>query len=307
MTSHSPHDVLQRLHASTLYNGLKEIGASASVALLDSGPEKITAPTHVVVNYHDGPAIAVAMELRKQRAVKLICLCADVYDLGRYRHLSDAIDLFLAPTPLHRQAIQSAVIKPVLVLPEAVDPIALPGQGPEVPVSCNERLCWFGYPESFAKSMRYLLGDAFALASFDSARLTLITGGGEALWPGAAQVAFSESGFYRDVAGFGYALLSHFAYDLHLNSFIKSPNRMMTALVRGLVPLVSATPAYHHLARQYGLEPLLFDGPVTLSRQLKALDCARDRARFGLDAIRVDLLKNHSPASTARRFLTLVS
>ena len=60
--------------------------------------------------------------------------------------------------------------------------------------------------------MRYLLSDAFARRPAMLKRFTIITEATEALWPGCRrQAAFAESGFYRDVAEFGYALLSHFA------------------------------------------------------------------------------------------------
>jgi len=306
-TSNNPRQASQRLQSTPLYDGLKELGVPASMVVLGRGPVKIAPPSHIVVHYYDNRAIADALELRKARDVKLICLCADVYDLAPYRRLAETADLFLVPTPLHRQVIQSAVSMPVAVLSEAVDPIALPRSGPEEPVACNDRLCWFGYPESFDKSMRYLLPDAFALSSFNAADFTIISAAGDTLWPGAMHKVFSQDDFYHETSESGYALLSHFAHDLHLNSFIKSPNKMITAIVRGMVPLVSATPAYRHIAHDYGLEALMFDGPMTLSRHLKALSCERDRTRFGFDHVRQDLLKIHSPAAIARRFLELVS
>ncbi|WP_421694116.1 hypothetical protein [Aestuariivirga sp.] len=306
-SSDNPRDVLQRLHSTPLYVGLRELGVSTGMAVLDSATVDIAPPSHAVIHYNDRRAIAAAFELRKSHPVKILCLCADVYELAPYRWLAESVDLFLAPTPLHRQVIQSAVMKPVAVLPEAIDPIALPGQGTAVPVACNNRLCWFGYPESFGKSMGYLLPDAFARSSFDVKLFTIITDTQEPLWQGAVHKPFTETGFYRDAADCGYALLSHFAYDLQLNSFIKSPNKLLTALVRGMVPLASATPSYWNIARNYGLEPLLFDGPLTLSRLLKTLDCARDRARFGLEGIGQDLREKHSNTATARRFLDLIS
>lgn len=306
-SSADPRDALQRLQSTPLHDGLRELGQSAAMAVLDGGPVNILPPSHVVVHYNDLPAAAAAFDLRKQRPLKIICLCSDVYTLAPYRKLAEIVDLFLAPTPLHRLIIQSAVTRPVAVLPEAIDPIALPGQGPDIPVACNEAVCWFGYPESFDKSMRHLLPDAMRLSGAGADRFTLITEGGEALWPAARHWPFSERTFYQDSAGSGYALLSHFAYDLRLNSFIKSPNKMVTALVRGMVPLASATPAYQQLAQHYGLGELLYDGPFQLGRLLSEIDCWRDRQRFGLEAIRQDLLFRHAPAALGQRFLELIS
>jgi len=143
-------------------------------------------------------------------------------------------------------------------------------------------------------------------AGFPAARLTILTRPGAQLAGGFAHRDFAPDTFYAETAAFSHTLLSHFAQDMHLNSLIKSPNKMVTALVRGLLPLASATPAYRRLARAYQLEDLLYAGPADLARLLRTMDAARDRQRHDLAAIGRELQRLHSPEATARRFLEII-
>jgi len=53
------------------------------------------------------------------------CFLSDLPDLSYFIQLSEVVDCFLAPTELHRDVVQSAVLKPMAHVPESVDPIAL--------------------------------------------------------------------------------------------------------------------------------------------------------------------------------------
>jgi hypothetical protein len=195
------------------------------------------------------------------------------------------------------------VWKSVFELPEGIDPISSPG---------NERitlqpensgcLIWFGYSESFSKSLMYLLPRAFSESGFSSEKLILITKGNEALLPGSLTLPFNDQSFYRESARGSHALLSHFAYDCHFNSYIKSPNKLITALVRGLTPIFSATPNYLSIARQYGLEDLSFDSGPTLTKLVKQNLVDNIGANINLTAIATDLSNNFSPKAIADKF-----
>lgn len=306
-SSNDPNQALQRLQSTPLLDGLGRLGVRASLVVLDDGPMKVAPPTHAVFHYFDKRAIASAVHLRKRMNVKLVCLCSDIYNISKIWSLADVSDMLLAPTMLHCDLIRSAVMTPVRMLPEAVDPIALPGSGQILPAAGSGNICWFGYPESFDKSMRHVLIQATKAARFPSARISLITAPGMVVMPGLRHIGFAPGTFYAATAEFSHALLSHFAHDHHINTFIKSPNKMVTALVRGLVPLASATPSYQQLARRYQLDGLLFAGPTGLARQLKALDAGRDREKYGLADVASQLQKDLSPEAIARTFLEIVS
>ena len=306
-SSNDPSNALHRLQSTPLHHGLEQLGVRTTQVMLDGAVGSIAPPTHIVVHYFDKKALAVAVDVRNQVRAKIVVLCSDIYDLATIRKFASQADLLLVPTRLHRDLMQSAVMTPVRVLPEAVDPIALPGEGPVLPPAIDNNICWFGYPESFAKSMRYLLPDALKASGFPAKRLCVLTAPGAELLSGLRHKSFTPESFYAETAEYSHALLSHFVHDHHINTFIKSPNKLVTSLVRGMVPLASATPSYLEIARSYHLEKLLFTGPADLARQLKTLDAERDRQAYGLAAIGQDLQKTFSPEATARRFLELVS
>ena len=61
-----------------------------------------------------------------------------------------------------------------------------------------------------------------------------------------------------------------------MNSYIKSPNKAITAILAGLIPICSDTPAYHGVLSRFGLDRLLFSSPLQLGSILKALDPVAD-------------------------------
>ena len=69
---------------------------------------------------------------------------------------------------------------------------------------------------------------------------------------GLETVEFDLATFARVTGNFDYVILSHLPLDLKVNSMIKSPNKAVTALCSGLIPLASNTPNYKSLLRGWG-------------------------------------------------------
>jgi hypothetical protein len=88
-----------------------------------------------------------------------------------------------------------------------------------------------------------------------------------------------------------------------LNTLIKSPNKMITSIVRGILPYASSTPAYTQIAKQYGLEKLLFRSPHELAVKLRNADFERESRQIGLPQIRSELMRAFSPKSIAKQML----
>ena len=135
-----PADVHQRLQSDPLLAGLAGMGVRTSLITPGTSVEA-DVPSHVVFHFYDRPAVVTAFRLRQRFNFRLVCLCCDIYDLAPLRAIAEGADLMLTPTALHRDILRSAVLKPVRVLPEAVDSIALPGAGPAVPAQGGNRVC----------------------------------------------------------------------------------------------------------------------------------------------------------------------
>lgn len=297
------NDALHRLQTNALFLGLQELGVKSSLVFLDGSPKDIEVPTHVVFSYKDREAALAAAEVKSQSKCSALCFFSDINDLSQFVKLSEFVDCFLAPTAMHRDVVQSAVVKPVLHLPEAYDPISLSNDGTEAETFITNRFCWFGFPESFAKSMKYLLPKAFEISSFDKSRFCILTSKDNLLYEGIEHRAFDASTFHWRTRDINYSVLSHFCYDQMLNTLIKSPNKMITSIVRGILPYASSTPAYVQVAKQYGLENLLFRSPHELAAKLRTADFDRESSKIGLPQIRSELMKAFSPRSIAKRML----
>ena len=142
---------------------------------------------------------------------------------------------------------------------------------------------------------------------FPADRFDIITTAGADLCPGVRHRAFDAATFYADTADYSHALLCHFAHDLQLNTYIKSPNKLVTSIVRGLVPLVSATPSYLQMARRFGFEGLLYGSAGRAAQFFSSLDAERDRAKYGFADIARTLVAEGSPAAVATRFLEAIA
>lgn len=297
-------DATVRLQSATVISGLQRIAPSLACEPPFAPGQRVARTDTLVIHYSDAEAVRFASEAKQATGCRIVCLGADIYDIGRYVALDPIVDHFVLPTRLHCDVVGSAVWRPCHVLPEGIDPIAMPGDAPPEPVTIETAPGWFGYPESFNKAFVHILPRALASAGIEPEQVTLITSEGKELLAGAVHRPFSIETFYGESGRISHALLSHFAYDGRLNSFIKSPNKLVTSLVRGITPIVSATPAYLELARNYGLEKLVFRNGADLTRILRRLpDLRLDETR--LAQIATDLRDRLSCEQIARQFLEL--
>ncbi|WP_297368689.1 hypothetical protein [Acidocella sp.] len=304
LTTQTPLNALVRLQSQPLLQGLASLGWRTRFHHYPHGtPVTVPPASAIIVHYLDPDALTRAAALKALCGARLYCLSSDIYDIDTYTRIAPLADAFFAPTPLHAELLRAAQTKPVFVLPEAIDPIAQPTDGTILPPAATDRLCWFGYPESFAKSCRHLLPHALDDAEFPAEKLALITAPNVSLLAGAEHIPFSPERFYTATAPFRYALLSHFVFDNHINTFIKSPNKLVTALARGLAPVASNTIHYRPLMREYGLENWMFSSPhelATLLRKIKT-GAAPDPRLLRLAA--EDLRAQLAPERLARQFL----
>jgi hypothetical protein len=308
LRSYGSDNVLARIQSDPLIAGLALHGKTTATTIYSASTDAIVVskPKWIIVHFDDTESILRARDIKKTTNCKIACLGSDIYKLDRYVGISEIVDVFLMPTELHRAVLQSAVWVNVFVLPEAVDPIAYPISGQQITVEKNNQLCWFGYPESFEKSMRYVLDKALVKSNKSKRNLTLITAANVNLVEGVKHLAFDEKTFYQSTANFSYALLSHFAFDCHLNSFIKSPNKLVTSLVRGMIPLTSNTPSYREIMRQYNLDEFMYGSGPELALLLGRIDHQQDTSKHNFASIASALKSQFSPKSNAATLLAAI-
>lgn len=304
LTSFGRDNALRRVGSDALFDGFDALGVSSGRyigATIDSGllPEC----RYLVIHATDAAVIESARAIKRATRCEIVCLTSDLYHLDWHRELATFVDYFVAPTRFHVEILRPAVWRPVLEVPEGIDPIALPVDGLVRPVEQNDRLLWFGYPESFSKSLQFLLPRALEESRTEAAELLVLTAPGHQLLPEAEHLPFSTDNFYELAGRCGYALLSHFVFDAHINSYIKSPNKLLTALVRGSVPFASDTPSYREVMSLYQLENFTYRSGQDLVRLLAERNIERDRSSIPFRQIQEDLQSRFSPAAIGAAFI----
>jgi uncharacterized protein YbcI len=299
--SYGRENALARVQSDPLISGLKILGYSAEKAEINSN-EKLVIPKirFLIVSYEDRISLLYARLIKKIIGCKVICLGSDIYKIDHYEKISELVDYFVMPTDLHTEIISSAVWRPVFTVHEAIDDIALPKNGIEKPTSSNGDLCWFGYAESFEKSLKFLFDRSLLLSQIDHSRIKFITSNNAVLHKNIIHENFDLETFYDQSSNFSYSLLSHFAFDCNINSYIKSPNKLVTSIVRGMIPIASKTPNYMKILNHYDMGELSFSNGHKLVSIFKNLDVERDRGIYKMNAVADDLRSRFSEENIAK-------
>ncbi len=301
--AHSPYSPDRRMSSLPLIAGLRALGQSAELQVLAETAEKRTAD--VVLFHMNDPTVLPHIEaLRRLRRGTVLAFVCDLFDFDLLARTADLVDGFIVPTRAMQLLVANASGRPTLVVPEAIDPIAFPADGVAVPVLPSNRALWFGLAENYYNSFDRLIG-ALRRACPDFA-VTFTAMAEQPIYSELVRetIPFSPEGFYGAATPFSHALLNHLPFDYRVNTFIKSPNKMITALVRGQVPLASATPSYREIAGAFGLQPLLFATPAEFADRLETMDAVAQRADYRLNDVRSELLDLLRPDRLAAQFLS---
>jgi hypothetical protein len=304
-------DASIRLHSDAFLRGLHDRDGFSSSLISPDSRVPIPEDSCILIHFNDEPACTRARWLAGTRTdLTIACLGSDIYDFNKYVRLHDFVDLYIMPTDLHRRILAAQVYKPVFAVPECIDPITgwRSSTRFEFPIKSSRRLLWFGYPESFLKSMVSLLPILQGnLSKGTVTSVSLITGNELCSYNiGIPIIPYSNSTFRFAATGFDYCILSHFPLDLSLNSYIKSPNKLVTALMAGLIPIASDTPNYRVLLEEFGLNRFLFDSPAALNQIFDNLDPENDSRAISRSGIMEAIQERFSDSGVAATLVRVV-
>ena len=237
----------------------------------------------------------------KKRKNCIVSIC-DLYSILEIIELDKIFCGFIVPTENHASILKLIVEKPVFIIGESADPLF---KNYQKSFFTEKKLCWFGYNESFNKSMiGYSKIIENELKSGHIKDFTIISNtlNKMRVFPGFNFVKYSDETVSAELGKRNYCILSHSPIDLHINTIIKSPNKLISAINSGLLPICSATPSYTLLMKKIGLGNYVFETPSELSRIIQNLNPDTDRV---LLASAFKELEKHLSSEKARNIKTL--
>lgn len=222
--------------------------------------------------YKDIDAINAIKHLNG-RQITSISFCSDVESYAEYQLAYEVADIFVCPSLMHQNILQYVYDLPIYVLREAIDPILKQVSDKKL-TAASTNLAWFGFSESYQRSMVSLEPiiiealqskwiNSFTVISSQSIR--------ESLPMEFNFIEYRVEKFEDQIQAFDFAILSHVPLDMHLNTLIKSPNKAISAIMSGLIPICSDTPNYRLLMDSLQLGAYLFHSQGDLEGILKSL------------------------------------
>jgi glycosyltransferase involved in cell wall biosynthesis len=222
--------------------------------------------------YKDQDAIK-AIERLAGRTVKTICFTSDIESYDAYRRAYSVSDAFVCPSAMHKEILGYVYDLPVYTLIEAIDPI-LGVTKLNQPSFGGTKLVWFGFPESYLRSMPSLeatISEALSGGCVDSFTVISLETLKKQLPREFLFLPYATDKLANQLREHDFSLLSHIPLDLHLNTLTKSANKALSAIAAGLIPICSNTPNYSSTLSSVKLDDFLFHNPRELLNILRGL------------------------------------
>ena len=268
---------------------------------LTSYPNVIFSQRHIDPN---NPKINAFLKDCKQNGTKIIVFINDVYkeDGVRLDSWGNIADIILCPTEHHKDFIQSLVDIPVKVMIDSIDYnldayIKPQNQNP-IP-----KICWFGYPESYHKSMFRYEPIIEKMVKENKLQYFLITN--PSLPTQFPIIPFNSENFTETLKTFDGCILSHSPLDYNINTFVKSPNKLILSITLGVPCIVSNTPNYSSIMDQTNLSNYKFSGLKSFENSLNLLIDNKNRELY-LNQSQQHILDQFSYLKMGEQFLEIL-
>ena len=188
-------------------------------------------------------------------------------------------DIIFTPTKCHKIFIESICSNRVEVLPDSIDYLI---DTPIIKTHKNNsktKICWFGSPESYNKSMNIYQPLIDKLIKDNLIEYTIISNFPEV--PNHIKyIPFSTETFCKNLQQFDLCVLSHSPLDYDINTIVKSPNKLTLSISLGVPCVVSRTPSYREVLEECQLEEYCFSSPLELEKIIKTLSSPEKRNEY---------------------------
>jgi hypothetical protein len=242
----------------------------------------------------------------RSNGTKIVTIASDVYRVDAERLLNwfSISDIILSHSKVHKQFLQSLTDVRVELMEDCIDFLI---DKKYIPTHTNliPKICWFGYPESYYKSM-FLYEDIISnFVNQNKLEFYLITN------PTYIQTKFpvipySSDTFINEFTKFDGCILSHSPLDWDINTFVKSHNKLTLSIALGVPSIVSNTPSYSEILSNTNLMPFTFSGVKSFEHSLELLLDKNERENY-LSKSQDYVVSNFSYLNTTKQLLNLLS
>jgi glycosyltransferase involved in cell wall biosynthesis len=242
----------------------------------------------------------------KNNGTKIVTIASDVYKIDAERLLNwfSISDIILSHSRVHHQFIQSLTDVRVELMEDCIDFLI---EEKYIPTHINPipKICWFGYPESYYKSMFLYEGIISNFVQQNKLEFYLITN------PTYIQskfpvIPYSSDTFIDEFTKFDGCILSHSPLDWDINTFVKSHNKLTLSIALGVPSIVSNTPSYSEILHNTDLTSFTFSGEKSFERSLELLLDKNQRENY-LTKSQDYVISNFSYKNTAKQLLNILT
>lgn len=246
-----------------------------------------TLPDGIVINcLHqdliEDPDFIAIISPRFAKAVVMLVM-GDFYpnSIDYLNKWSKYVDVFLVPTPEMRDFVKIFTNKRVEILLDPIDFGLDHSQGLRSKRERGTRVVWFGYPESYSKSMvlfEPVLAKMHHAGDIEYHIVSKNDSYGEG--PYGFMHEYNPDTFLELLSMFDVCVLSHFPFDFSISTQWKSENKAVLAINQGLPVLASNTAAYSRLLKDNGVGEYCFSSPEELEVALKKIISPTNRVGY---------------------------
>lgn len=254
------------------------------------------------INFKKDEALDSALLARKPHSVMMLLL-PDLYaaTVARLQEWAGLVDVFLVATPELASQVRALTGCDTRVLEDPID-FGFVSSARASRSLHPPRVIWFGYPESYRKSMANFHEALMALHDAREIDYAIVTNPEKfGTSPEANILAYEHNTFPQLIQGFDICVSSHMPLDFSMSTYWKSENKAVLAINRGVPVIASRTPAHERLLAACGLREFLFDDVHGLRRAIRRLAEPAARGTY-LDQAQEFVLRNYAITVIARKW-----
>ena len=254
------------------------------------------------INFKKDERLVKALLARKAHSVVMLLL-PDLYaqTVARLQEWAEVVDVFLVATPELASQVRAITDCDARVLEDPID-FGFVASVRKTTGNHPPQVVWFGYPESYTKSMACFQDALLRLHGAGEIDYTIVTNiekFGEI--PHNNILAYDHNTFPEVIAGFDICISSHVPLDFSMSTYWKSENKAVLAINRGVPVIASRTPAHQRLFAACGVQEFLFDNNNELRNVIRRLADQAMREKY-LDQTQEFILRHYSITAIARKW-----